>query len=103
MLLFAVVISVRINMGLASVIAIAIPVLSCCIYFILRSGLPYFEKAQQKLDKVNGVVQENLANVRVVKSFVTEEFEKKKFKVLDIDTENRKIALSLKEVKKDVK
>jgi ATP-binding cassette subfamily B protein len=34
---------------------------------------------QQKLDNVNGVIQENLVNVRVVKSFVREDFEKKKF------------------------
>ena len=43
MLLFAVVIAVRINAGLASVIAVAIPVLSISIYFILRRGLPVFE------------------------------------------------------------
>jgi ATP-binding cassette subfamily B protein len=79
MLLFAVVIAVRINAGLASVIAIAIPVLSISIYFILRRGLPFFEKVQQRLDKVNAVVQENLVNVRVIKSFVREDFEKKKF------------------------
>jgi ATP-binding cassette, subfamily B, multidrug efflux pump len=79
MLLSAVIIAVRINTGLASIIAIAIPVLSICIYFILRSGLPFFEKVQRKLDKLNGIIQENLVNVRVVKSFVREDFEQKKF------------------------
>jgi len=79
MLLFAVVIAVRINAGLASIIAVAIPVLAVCIYFILHRGLPFFEKVQQKLDKVNLVIQENLLNIRVVKSFVREDFEKKKF------------------------
>ena len=79
MLLFAVVIAVRINVGLTSVIAVAIPILSVSIYFILRHGLPFFEKVQQRLDKVNAVIQENLLNVRVVKSFVREDFEKKKF------------------------
>ena len=79
MLLFAVVIAIRINAGLASIIAVAIPLLAVSIYFILRRGLPFFEKVQRKLDKVNLVVQENLVNVRVVKSFVREDFEKKKF------------------------
>ena len=79
MLLFAVVIAVSINAGLALVIAVAIPVLATCMYFILLKGFPFFEKMQQKLDKVNAVVQENLVNVRVVKSFVREDFEKKKF------------------------
>ena len=81
MLLFAVIIAVRINAGLASIIAVAIPVLAVCIYFILHRGLPFFEKVQQKLDKVNLVIQENLLNVRVVKSFVREDFEKKKFSI----------------------
>lgn len=79
MLLFAVIIAIRINAGLASIIAVAIPVLAVSIYFILRRGLPFFEKMQQRLDKVNGVIQENLVNVRVVKSFVREDFEKQKF------------------------
>ena len=79
MLLFAVVIAVSINAGLASIIAIAIPVLAVIIYYILRRGLPFFEKVQRKLDKVNATIQENLVNVRVVKSFVREDFEKKKF------------------------
>jgi ATP-binding cassette subfamily B protein len=79
MLVFAVIIAIRINAGLASIIAVAIPVLAVCIFVILRRGLPFFEKMQRKLDKVNAVIQENLVNVRVVKSFVREDFEKKKF------------------------
>ena len=81
MLLFAVIIAIRINAGLASIIAVAIPFLAVSIFIILRKGLPFFEKVQQKLDKVNLVIQENLLNVRVVKSFVREDFEKKKFSV----------------------
>ena len=81
MLVFAVFIAIRINAGLASIIAIAIPVLAFSIYIILRKALPFFEKVQQKLDKVNAVIQEDLINVRVVRSFVREDFEKKKFGV----------------------
>ncbi|MEJ0104179.1 MAG: ABC transporter ATP-binding protein [Bacteroidota bacterium] len=92
MLIFAVIIAVRINAGLASVIAVAIPVLSVSIYFILRRGLPFFEKMQKKLDKVNAVVQEALVNVRVVKSFVREDFEKKNFSLSNDDL--RKISIS---------
>lgn len=91
MLLFAVIIAVRINAGLASIIGIAIPVLAISIYLILRRGLPFFEKMQRKLDNVNGVIQENLVNVRVVKSFVREDFEKKKFGITN--DELREIAV----------
>ncbi len=79
MLLFAVIIAIRINSGLATIIAIAIPVLSVSIYLILRHALPFFERMQKKLDRVNSVIQENLVNIRVVKSFVREDFEKNKF------------------------
>jgi len=91
MLLFAVIIAVRINAGLASIIGIAIPVLAVSIYLILQHGLPFFEKMQRKLDHINGVIQENLVNVRVVKSFVREDFEKKKFGYAN--DELRKIAV----------
>ncbi|PTS96777.1 multidrug ABC transporter ATP-binding protein [Pedobacter sp. HMWF019] len=79
MMLFAVVIAININSGLAVIIAVAIPVLAIAIYIILSRGLPYFEKMQKRLDQVNRVIQENLVNVRVVKSFVREDFEMKKF------------------------
>ena len=79
MLLFAVVIAININAQLALVIAVAIPVLGISMYVILHKGFPYFEQMQLRLDKVNAVVQENLINVRVVKSFVREDFEKGKF------------------------
>lgn len=79
MMVFAVIMAIRINAGLAVVIAIAIPTLGLCIFFILRKSLPFFIQMQAKLDNVNGAVQENLTNVRVVKAFVRESFEKSKF------------------------
>jgi len=79
MLILAVVIAVRIAPDLALIIAIAIPVLGVSIFFLLRKGIPYFTRMQQQLDRVNGAVQENLTNVRVIKSFVREDFEKEKF------------------------
>ena len=79
MLLFAVVIAISINAPLAIIIAVAIPVLTVCIFFILRKALPFYEQMQIRLDGVNGIIQENLVNIRVVKSLVREDFEVKKF------------------------
>lgn len=70
---------IKINAGLALVLIGVIPVLSICIYLILRKGFPLFIKVQQKVDNLNGIVRENLINIRVVKSFVREDFEAKKF------------------------
>lgn len=70
---------VRINAQLALVLVTAIPVLGIAVFVILKKGFPYFLKVQQKIDQLNGVVRENLINIRVVKSFVREDFETRKF------------------------
>lgn len=79
MLVMAVFFVVRINTHLAMILLAAIPVLGISIYFILKKGFPFFMKVQQKVDQLNEVVRENLINIRVVKSFVREDFEIKKF------------------------
>ncbi len=85
MLVFAVVYAVMINRELALVLAFSIPVLAVGIYFLLRKGLPYFIEMQKRIDRVNGTVQENLLNVRVVKAFVRQDFEKQKFEKVNND------------------
>ncbi|MFY0255363.1 ABC transporter ATP-binding protein [Chitinophaga sp. 30R24] len=94
MLIFGVIMAARINSSLAFIIAIAIPVLGLSIFFILQKGFPYFVKMQQKLDMVNAAIQENLINIRVVKSFVRESFEENKFAIANNDLRNIAIKAS---------
>jgi len=79
MLVVALFFVLRINRDLGWILAVSIPVLTICLYIILRKGFPYFVIVQEKLDNLNEVVRENLTNIRVVKSFVREDFESKKF------------------------
>lgn len=79
MLVMAVFFVIRINAQLALVLVAAIPALGITVFVILKKGFPYFLKVQQKIDRLNGVVRENLINIRVVKSFVREDFEARKF------------------------
>ncbi|MBK5719307.1 ABC transporter ATP-binding protein [Dysgonomonas sp. Marseille-P4677] len=79
MLIMAIVFVIKINMDLAIILIGAIPILGISVFLILRKGFPLFMKVQQKVDKLNGVVRENLINIRVVKSFVREDFEARKF------------------------
>ena len=79
MLVMAVFFVVRINTQLALTLMAAIPVLGIGIFIILRNGFPYFLRVQQKIDQLNEVVRENLINIRIVKSFVREDFETRKF------------------------
>lgn len=79
MLIMALFFVIRINGELALILACAIPVLALFVWIVLKKGFPYFIKVQQKIDALNSVVRENLINIRVVKSFVREDFETKKF------------------------
>lgn len=80
MVVLALVFVMRVNAGLAWVVGLAVPVLAIPLYLILTKGFPLFVAMQEKVDKLNAVVRENLINIRVVKSFVREDFEKKKFR-----------------------
>jgi len=85
MLIMATFFVIEINTSLALILIGAIPVLGISIFLILRKGFPLFMKVQQKLDQLNGVVRENLINIRVVKSFVREDFETRKFEKSSAD------------------
>lgn len=79
MLVSATIMSVTINARLAVIFLIAIPVLGMALYFIATNAYPRFKAMLKKYDSMNASVQENLAAVRVVKAFVREDYEKKKF------------------------
>lgn len=79
MLIMALFFIIHINSELAFILAVAIPILATCVFIIMRKGFPFFIKVQQKIDALNGIVRENLINIRVVKSFVREDFETTKF------------------------
>ncbi len=79
MLIFSLIASFMINAKLSLVFLIAIPFLAAALYLIVSESHPYFEEVFHIYDGLNGVVQENLSGIRVVKSFVREKFEIKKF------------------------
>lgn len=64
-----------INWRLGTVYAVAIPVLALGLYLIASRALPLFPKIFHLYDRLNSVVRENLLGIRVVKSFVREEYE----------------------------
>ena len=79
MLIGALIMAIAMNPSLATVIAVVIPVLVIALVLVMRKAFPKFNAMQKKLDRLNTNVQENLTNIRVVKSFVREEEEKEKF------------------------
>lgn len=80
MLIGALIMAFIMNAQLAVIILVVIPILTAAIAWILRTAYPRFTTMQTKLDKLNSGIQEALTNVRVIKSFVREDFEKDKFR-----------------------
>ena len=79
MLIGALIMAITMNPSLAAVIGVVIPVLVIALVLVMRKAFPKFNAMQKKLDRLNTNVQENLTNIRVVKSFVREEEEISKF------------------------
>lgn len=85
MLVFALVISFRINAKLATVFLVVIPILAVVLALVSVKVHPIFKRVFKTYDKLNLVVQENLRGIRVVKSFIREDYEKKKFRKISGD------------------
>ncbi|HJD31840.1 MAG TPA: ABC transporter ATP-binding protein/permease [Candidatus Eisenbergiella stercorigallinarum] len=64
---------------LAVIFLFTIPVLGIGLFFVIRSAMPLFRRVFRKYDALNDSVQENIQAMRVVKSYVREDYEKKKF------------------------
>lgn len=79
MLIGGLIMAIKLKPSLATVLAVSIPLLFLSIFSIVRTGFPRFAKVQTKVDGLNNTVQESVTNVRVVKSFVREDFEAAKF------------------------
>ncbi|MGN0620273.1 MAG: ABC transporter ATP-binding protein [Porcipelethomonas sp.] len=79
MMIGATIMAVSINFKLSLVFFIAIPFLGIALYLIASTAHPRFQAMLKKYDAMNASVQENLIGIRVVKSFVREKHENKKF------------------------
>lgn len=79
MLVFAFIMTVHISPRLSTIYLCAIPILAVCLGLIISRVHGLFIQVFHTYDELNNVVQENLTGIRVVKSFVREDFEKKKF------------------------
>ena len=79
MLIGALVMTISMNPKLASVLAITIPLLFIIQGIVITKAFPRFSQMQGRMDELNTDIQENLTNVRLVKSFVREDYEQEKF------------------------
>lgn len=79
MLIFAIIMAFIMGGKLALIFVVVIPLLGGGLYFIIKNAFPIFKRVFRKYDALNRSIQENVQGIRVVKSFVREEYEKQKF------------------------
>ena len=78
-LVIAMAMSFMVNVRLASIYLVAVLLLGCILALITRAAMKYFPLMFDKYDEINNSVQENVTAIRVVKAFVREEYEKRRF------------------------
>ncbi len=79
MFIFSVVMSFLVSPTLPAIFCITIPVLGFGIFILIKLAMPIFKKVFKKYDNLNKSVQENINGIRVVKAYVREDYESKKF------------------------
>jgi len=67
------------NARLSSILFVSIPFLLFGVYFITRKAIPFFRAMQDKVDRLNQVLRENLTGIRVIRAFGKSDYEKRRF------------------------
>ena len=80
MLIGALIMAIRLNSNLAMILLVVLPLMAAMMGIVMSKSFPRFRVMQEKIDALNTSVQENITNIRVVKSFVREEQQNEKFK-----------------------
>ena len=88
MMIAALIMAISIQPKLSTVFAVSIPLLLITVGFILRTGRPRFKKVREQVDGINNYVQENVTNIRVVKSFVREDYSVNGFRTANASLKN---------------
>jgi len=79
MVIGSVIMALIVNVKIASIFLITVPVLLFFLYFVLVKGSAMFKTVQQRVDRVNQTIQENIAGMRTIRSFVRSQFENNRF------------------------
>jgi ATP-binding cassette, subfamily B, multidrug efflux pump len=76
-----IIMAVREDAGLSWLVLVSVPVMALVVGLILRQMMPHFRRMQERIDRVNEVMREQITGVRVVRAFVREPYERRRFGV----------------------
>lgn len=79
MVIGSVIMAFIVNVKISLIFLFTVPLLIAFLYWVLIKGSNMFTNVQQRVDNVNRVIQENIANMRIIKAFVRRDFENNRF------------------------
>lgn len=85
MFVFSIIMAFVVGGKMAWIFVVVVPILAFTLIMVAKKAMPIFRKVFKKYDKLNGSIQENVAGMRVVKSFVREDYENEKFNIASDD------------------
>lgn len=80
-----VIMALRTDVQLSALLLVVIPVMALVVGLLMWRAVPLFRVMQVKIDKINGVLRENLAGIRVIRAFVRTEHEQRRFAAANDD------------------
>jgi len=80
-----IIMAIRQDVPLSGLIAVVIPLLAVVIALQMRRAMPLFKSMQKRIDRVNQVMREKLAGIRVIRAFVRSDYEERRFDVANVE------------------
>jgi ATP-binding cassette subfamily B multidrug efflux pump len=90
----AFIMALRTNAKLSGLLLVAVPVMALLIFTLLRRIVPLFRVMQQKIDRINLVLREQISGVRVIRAFVKTRFEEERFAETSTDLMNTTLSVT---------
>jgi ATP-binding cassette, subfamily B, multidrug efflux pump len=78
-----IILALRQNAGLTWLLGVSMPLLVICLGFVISQMIPQFRLMQERLDKINQILREQIAGIRVVRAFVRERHERDRFETVN--------------------
>lgn len=90
-----VILALSVEPGMAWLIAVMVPVMLVSVGFLILKAAPMFRQMQEKIDRINGVLREQITGIRVLRAFVREERERERYAQVNFELTdlNRRIGL----------
>ncbi|MDH4140961.1 MAG: ABC transporter ATP-binding protein, partial [Coriobacteriia bacterium] len=94
MMVGGIIMAMRQDLPLSSMIAVIIPLMAVIIGLMIRRAMPLFRSMQVKIDRVNQVVREKLSGIRVIRAFVRNDYEERRFDEASTDLMDTQLAVT---------